>query len=95
VPETDGVQRYQIECPPTLPAFAGSPVSFVAPTVEPVSVPESAGSACAFANRSFAGAPEVEGAVIVQVWLAGDGSTVPALSRERTWKVCEPTARPL
>ena len=33
------VQQYQIECPPGLPAWLGSPASLVAPTLLPVTVP--------------------------------------------------------
>jgi hypothetical protein len=51
-----GVQRYQIEAPPELPAWLGSPDSLVAPTVEPLVVPVVPEIACAFANMSFAGA---------------------------------------
>ena len=32
---------------------------------------------------------------IVQVKLAGDASVLPAASVARTWKVCEPSARPV
>jgi hypothetical protein len=34
-PVDGAVQLYQTEAPPTLPPWFGSPVSFVAPTLEP------------------------------------------------------------
>ena len=49
------VQRYQIECPPALPAWLGSPVSLVALALLPVTLPELPLSACALAKASFAG----------------------------------------
>jgi hypothetical protein len=39
VPELGAVHAYQIEAPPAFPAWLGSPVSFVAPTFDPVAVP--------------------------------------------------------
>jgi hypothetical protein len=38
-PEDGAVQLYQTDAPPTLPPWFGSPVSLVAPTLEPVVVP--------------------------------------------------------
>ena len=56
VPLAGAVQRYQIEAPPALPAWFGSPGSFVAPTFEPVAVPLEPAIVWAFANMSLAGA---------------------------------------
>ena len=39
LPESGAVQQYQIECPPTLPAWFGSPVSLVAARLLPVTEP--------------------------------------------------------
>ena len=60
------VHRYQIECPPALPAWLGSPVSLVALALLPVRVPELAVSACALAKASFAGAGGGGGAAWIQ-----------------------------
>src|SRR6185503_2079215 len=49
-------QRYQIECPPALPAWLGSPLSLVALALPPVTLPELPLSAWALAKASFAGA---------------------------------------
>ena len=56
VPVEGAAQRYQTDAPPELPAIEGSPVSFVAPTFEPVAVPDAPVTDCAFANMSFCGA---------------------------------------
>ncbi len=39
VPALGAVQEYQIDAPPAFPAWFGSPVSLVAPTLEPMAVP--------------------------------------------------------
>src|SRR5438046_2892707 len=59
VPLAGATQRYQMEAPPELPAWFGSPDSFVAPTLEPVAVPLVPETTCAFAKLSFAGAATV------------------------------------
>src|SRR5689334_14218789 len=51
----DAVHRYQTECAPTLPAWFGSPDSFVAATFVPVTVPDVPAIDWAAANGSFAG----------------------------------------
>ena len=56
-PATDGVHRHQTEWPPLLPPWSGSPVCFVAPTVDPVAVTLPAASVAAAAKLSFAGTP--------------------------------------
>src|SRR4051794_8379695 len=50
------VQRYQREWPPALPAWPGSPASFVAATELPVAVAEVPDRTSADAKASFAGA---------------------------------------
>src|SRR5438128_12243535 len=55
-PVAGAVQRYQTERPTGSPSIrAGSPVSTLAPTVEPVTRPLGPESGCAAANASFAG----------------------------------------
>src|SRR5213594_3062111 len=49
------VQRYQIERPPALPAWLGSPLSFVAFTLLPLTVPETPLMLWALAKASLAG----------------------------------------
>jgi hypothetical protein len=55
-PAEGAVQRYQIDAPPALPAWLGSPDSLVAPAFEPVAVPLAPETTCALAKLSFAGA---------------------------------------
>ena len=55
VPLAGAVHANQTEAPPALPAWFGSPGSFVAPTFEPVAEPLEPEIDCAFANMSFAG----------------------------------------
>src|SRR3989442_921759 len=47
--------RYHTECPPALPAWLGSPLSFVAPELVPVTVPLLPLIDWALAKASFAG----------------------------------------
>src|SRR5256885_854070 len=49
------VQAYQTECPPALPAWLGSPVSLVAPTLVPVAEGVLPLRTLALAKLSFAG----------------------------------------
>jgi len=46
-PDADGVHCHQTEAPPVLPAWFGSPDSFVAPTLEPVVEPDAPDSVIA------------------------------------------------
>src|SRR2546423_3213546 len=55
VPLAGAVQRYQIECPPALPAWLGSPASLVAPTLVPARLPLEPLTTCAAAKLSLAG----------------------------------------
>src|SRR5256885_1476550 len=80
-PPGGGVHATQLDCPPALPAGFGSPASFVAPTFEPVVLPDAAETAWALANMSFAGA--LDELAIVHVWLAGVWSVLPAASVAR------------
>ena len=51
--DAGAVHAYQTEWPPALPAWFGSPGSFVAPTFEPLTTPFVSFSTVAFANMSF------------------------------------------
>ena len=64
--------------------------------VAPASDVKTKDAAVAFVGSSGPDVMLVCGAVvsIVQVKLAGVGSLLPAASRARTWKVCEPAPRP-
>src|SRR3954453_22896213 len=55
VPELAAVQRNQIDAPPARPAWSGSPTSFEAPRLEPVTVtdPEAGEITRASAKESF------------------------------------------
>ena len=64
-PPTAGVQAYQIDPPPALPAWLGSPVCLVAPVLVAVMVPELPVITWALANASLGGTPPV--AVTVSV----------------------------
>ncbi len=55
-PPAVGVQAYQTEAPPALPAWAGSPVSLVAFTLVAVMVPVAPVRTWALAKASLAGA---------------------------------------
>src|SRR2546423_4068382 len=55
VPLAGAVQRYQIECPPALPTWLGSPASLVAPTLVPVRLPLEPLRSWAAAKLSLAG----------------------------------------
>ena len=54
-PEFGAVKRYQIERPPALPSWLGSPGSLVALRFVPVIAPELPVRTCALANMSFGG----------------------------------------
>src|SRR6266404_692437 len=56
LPAAGAVHDHQTDLPPTLPAWFGSPVSLVAPTLEPLSVAEEPLAAVALAKLSFTGA---------------------------------------
>src|SRR5437762_11344089 len=56
LPAAGAVQDHQTDLPPALPAWFGSPVSLVAPTLEPLSVAEEPLAAVALAKLSFTGA---------------------------------------
>ena len=51
--DAGAVHEYQTEWPPALPAWFGSPGSFVAPTVVPLMLPFASSITVAFANMSF------------------------------------------
>ena len=55
-PPVEGVQRYQMEAPPALPAWLGSPGSLVAPAFDPFAVPDVPETTCALAKLSLTGA---------------------------------------
>src|SRR5438105_4535518 len=55
LPSAGAVQTYQIERPPWMPAWLGSPDSLVPLTFEPVTWPLAPVSSWAPANASFAG----------------------------------------
>ena len=74
LPLAAGVHDHQTDRPPALPAWVGSPLSLVAPTLLPVRVPVAPLSTCAFAKASLAGAPEV-----VTVSVAAEVVALPAL----------------
>ena len=56
VAECGAVQEYQTDLPPALPAWLGSPVSFVAPTFLPYTVVEAPVNVCRLAKLSLSGA---------------------------------------
>src|SRR5205807_3964621 len=86
-PAAGATQRYQIETPPALPAWFGSPDSFVALAFEPVTVPLEPEIARAFAQLSFAGAATVLAAT-------EDAQTRATASAARTAPSRNPTYRP-
>jgi len=55
-PFVGAVHDHQTELPPTLPAWFGSPPSFVAATLDPMTVTFVPVITIRFENRSFAGA---------------------------------------
>jgi hypothetical protein len=52
-PEAGACQLYQTDLPPTLPAWFGSPGSFVAPTLVPLTIPLLPERTCAAAKASL------------------------------------------
>jgi hypothetical protein len=55
-PSAGAVHRYQTDFPPASPAWFGSPISFVAPTFDPATLPEGVARSCEAAKSSFVGA---------------------------------------
>src|SRR4051812_35258951 len=64
MPLTLGFHFHQIDAPPLLPAWFGSPVSFVAPVLVPNTVPPPTSTVAAVAKSSFVGAGAID------VWYA-------------------------
>ncbi len=71
VPDADGVHCHHTDLPPVLPAWLGSPLSLVAPTLLPVTVAPAAATVIRLAELSFAG-PTGSSSVMVTVALLGE-----------------------
>ena len=89
VPADGAVQRYQIEPPPALPPWFGSPGSFAACTVEPVVVPLAPVTTCAFAKVSLAGGAKASAALMVAVPAAVTVIGVDPAKRSNTIEVLD------
>jgi hypothetical protein len=92
VPACGARQENQTERPPALPAWFGSPASFVAPLV---GIPSSWLSVRKARGEEKASLRGVVGTGTVQTTAAGLGSRRPAASSARTAKVCSPGASSL